>query len=184
MPSMNMQFHILPEEIAKIVQAVVDGKQIKIVLKGGLPFSAREIYRDQLGAEISKVCRDRFGFELYLLNKQPIFGAATGLKFLDANPGGVFINIGSLTDAGLKQSSLSVMDGYPEAYALAKSIAKKIREVTTSGVTAVNVEMGIMKLNKSHRYTNAAKHLEAQGVAMLPFAGGGKLMLGDVTHAL
>ncbi len=175
-----MQFHALPSEIAQIIQAAIADLGLNIVIQGGVPFTAKEISLDQMECEISKICNDRFLFSVYLLLNKPIFGASSGLKFIDANPRGIFINIGSLTDLGLKQSALSVLDGYPEEYEIAKKIGKHLRRVTTPGVTAINSEKNIMRFNKNHRYTAGAKALEKEGVAMLPVAGGGKLVLGEL----
>ena len=67
----------------------------------------------------------------------------------------------------------------PRALAVTKKIAKEVRKFSHVGVT-VNIEMGVRRLNKSFRYTDGAKRLEQDGVPMLPFAGGVKLLLGDV----
>jgi hypothetical protein len=180
MPGMNMQFHALPDEIAEILLASIQSDDVHIIVEGGLPFIAREIACADLKAEAIKAGNGHATINFYLTLSPPIFGATSRMKFLDANLGGVTINIGRLTELGLKQSALSILNGFPVNYELAKKIAKELKRVTKAGVSSINPLTGTGSVTKSFRYTSGALKLEASGTRMLPFAGGAQLVLGDI----
>ena len=179
---MNIQFHCLPEELAEFILTATSNEQAHFVLLGGLPFSAREISKGDLLGTIIYAGGAKSPLSLYILMTPPDLSASSRLKFYDLNPDNIVVDIGLHTAQSLKQSALSTKSVNPSTYAIAKKIAKQLRKCTYSGVTAVNIENGAMSLAASFRYTAKALALEREGIAMLPFAGGGKLVLGDITQ--
>jgi len=180
MSSLNLQFHALSVELVDIILAATKNETVHFVILGSAPFFAREVSPDGLRDEVVSPSSGRMATALYLLRDAPDISASTSTQFYDRNPGGIVVDIGARTPAGLKQSRLSTITDNALTLALAKKIAKEVRKYTKSGVTAVNDESGATHLNKSSRYTDGAKTLEESGCPMLPFAGGGKLVLGDI----
>lgn len=180
MRSLGIQFHALAQELAAVILAATAKTDIHIILHGGVPFFAREISPTSLEDEMVRAASETTSLSVYLFFKRPDLDATTRLKFYDLNPGGIVIDIGRLTAQGLKQSAISTKTEDPLMYEFAKALANCLRKISHAGVTAINIDTGVSHLNKSSRYTDGAKKLEQDGVPMLLFAGGVKLLLGDV----
>lgn len=178
MPSMTIQFHALPEELADFIIAGTAGAKVYFALVGGLPFSASVVQASVLRAVLLEASQAKTPLSLCVLSAPPALSAKSRLQFYDLNPAHVLIDIGLQTASGLKQSRISSVASDPTVIGLAKAIAKELRKHSHSGVTAVNVELGVSHVNKNLRYTDAAKRLEESGLPMLPFGGGAKLILG------
>lgn len=179
MPSLNIQFHCGPSEIADIVCHATHGKTVTFVLIGGLPFSAEEVKSEDLAAATVRASQSTSPLSLCILRGPADLSGASRLAFYDKNPEIIIVDIGTLNQFGLKQSALSTKTDDVELMSLAKAIAKEIKAMTHAGVTAVNVDTGEKKLMKAFRYTAEAMNLERSGIKMLPFAGGVKLLLGS-----
>jgi hypothetical protein len=182
MPSINIQFHCLPEELAEFILKGVEAAAVNFVLIGGLPFSANLVSQAELEQTLIQASRAKSPLSIYILLAPPNLSALSRLKFYDLNPDNIVIDIGIFTDRGFKQSALSTKTVNPKTGELAKKIAQQLKKSTNAGVTAVNIESGAMSFTRSFRYTNKALVLEKEGIDMLPFAGGGKLVLGDITQ--
>jgi len=180
MSSLNLQFHALSAELVDLLLAATQDEKIHFVILESAPFSARAVAPDDLRNEVVSPSSGKMASALYLMRTAPDLSPTMSTKFYDRNPGGIVVDIGARTPGGLKQSRLSTITDDLLTLALAKKIAKALRKFSKSGVTAVNAETGAKHLNKSSRYTEGAKELEESGCPMLPFAGGGKLVLGDL----
>lgn len=178
MPSIAIQFHALATELADYILAGTTGVPVNFVLLGGLPFSARVIAPVNLQAELITASRAKTPLSLCILPTNPDMSAKSRLQFYDLNPDNILIDIGLQSAAGLMQSRVSNVSCAPIVASLAGAIAKVLRKHSLAGVTAINVESGVKRVNKNLRYTNAAKCLQENGLPMLPFGGGAKLVLG------
>ena len=184
MPAVRMQFHALAEEIADFILMATEENSVHFVIITSPPISFREVLRDDFKEEVIRcsLVETQHRLTVYMLLTPPDLSETKFLKFCDSNPGGIVVDIGLHTSLGLEQSGLgTTIKTNPEIYGLAKKMVKQLKKSTNAGVTAINIATNERSLAKSFRYTDKVALLESKGVAMLPIAGGGKLVLGDMT---
>lgn len=180
MSSLNLQFHCSPDEIANFIGAATKGEVVHLVLLGGRPFNAVEVESKGLAEALTLAGHAGLPMALYILRDPPELAATSRADFYARNPENIVVDIGTFSQLGLKQSAISTKTGDASLMKLAKKIAKEIKTGTQAGVTAVNVDTGAKVLMKTFRYSDEALNLERGGIDMLPFAGGVKLILGNV----
>ncbi len=98
--------------------------------------------------------------------------------FLDHNPNALLLDVGRLSEAGLKESWLTARAATSEDPSIWRKFAKIVRSATQTGVTAVNPETGATVKMREHRFTPGAERLERAGILMLPVAGVARLKFG------
>jgi hypothetical protein len=184
MHSLSTQLHALADELSKVISLATEEEDIHFVMLGGVPFSVREISRDVLCQELTRAAAEVSPPSLFLSLEKPNIEAGTRMAFYDKNPNGIIVDAGRLTEDSLKQSAVSTKTCDSLTYSLAKKIAKELKKISSSGVTAIDDTTGARHLYKSFRFTDGAKKLEMEGIRMMPFAGGARLMLGDATNGL
>jgi len=86
---------------------------------------------------------------------------------------GVYIEVGDLSDAGLKESIISFSKEKVKFERVdPKKIISKFKKFTKTGAIVFNIKTGAEGVSRTHRYTEGAKALYDAGVAIIPFGGG------------
>lgn len=168
MADISIQFHALPKELLSFVQQIVADFALHIVTLRYRPFDVSELCGSQLDDYFSDDSPDK---RLHFTLEGPVLSAAHELEFGDKNPDSLRLDIGSLGGDGLRESWLSARTENLTAIAIWKKIAKRLRDLTEQGATAVNPETGATGPAKGHRFTEGAKRLEATGTPMLTITG-------------
>ena len=177
MSDISIQFHALPSELVPLVKEFVVGRNIYVVGMSFPPFSATEIWEDQLEEAILNGPYRRFAFTL----RRPEFPILVQTDFLEKNPCAMILDVARPTSNGLRQSKISCRSfdlPMPDEWG---KFARRLRLATSSGATALNPDTGATTFTKNFRYTSGAKALHDSGVPMLPIAGGTVLKLGKGT---
>jgi hypothetical protein len=182
MTSVDMQLHCLPQELVEWMIEASDKVDVALVLVSGRPFSARRVAAKNLLEDVADASRTKSSVSIFIVPTQSRLVGTTRTEFYELNPDLIIVDIGMSTSEGLRQAAISTTIDCPPLEKVAKRIRKIVRERTAAGVTAVNVDTGHRKLWKNFRYSDKAAELERNGVAMLAFAGGVKLLLGDHTN--
>jgi hypothetical protein len=91
--------------------------------------------------------------------------------FIEKNPSYLILNIGRLTEKGLKESWLSGTTQDPQLIKVWKKIAQKLKNKTSSGLWAVNPMLNTKAFYKNVRFTVGASDLSKKGTKLLPTAG-------------
>src|SRR5262249_54727334 len=99
--------------------------------------------------------------------KDPVLPVAHELEFADKNPDSLRLDVGTLGRDGLRESWLSARTEDPSAIATWKKVARKLKEMTVQGATAINPKTGATGPAKGHRFSEGAAKLQATGVPML-----------------
>jgi len=170
-----MQFHATPEELVALAAELVRETDVGLAIMKFFPFEIRRIDTANVEAALERAPEfRRWGFTL----DSPIISVDDELRFSDWNPNHLRLDAGRLTAKGLEQSLLTTQTTDQKALAVWKKAAARLRRQTRSGVVAVNPKSGASAVMKSFRYTDGAKSLADNGVAILPFAGNAILKLG------
>lgn len=176
MADIKIQFHALPEELLQFVGECIRDFNIHVVAMRFAPFEAKEISSETLGSVFSPTSPFR---ELALTVECPILPATSNTDFHDKNPTKLRLDIQRPTESGLRQTWLACRTDDEEALNVWKKVARRLKDITKTGVVVVNPDSGCSAPSSSFRYTSGAKALERAGVPMLPAAGGNILRFSD-----
>jgi hypothetical protein len=140
-------------------------EDVYLTLMGGSPFFTKTWDGNIRDFEEEDV--NILGFTLY-----PVHSCyKSRYDFVMQNPDALVLDVGRLTDLGLKQSWLSCKTDDEISLKKWKKISEIIKKNTLSGAVAVNPKTGESSPSKSHRYTIGAKEMLQSGIEMLPVAG-------------
>jgi len=181
MPGISCQFWALPEEMAPLIDGVVRKFELHTVGMKFFPYRAVEIRLDQLRESILSF--PEYRRYAFTLNPPSVVESADQIEFANMNPDRLTIDIGRVTEKGLTESWLTTRAQCQKAFAVWKEIAKRLRKMTTAGVTAINPETGESGYERTFRYTVGAKQCEAAGIPILPVAGTVRMRLGKLDHS-
>ena len=167
MPDLSIQFHALPEEIAKLVMECLSA-ELHVIGLTFPPFAATELASRQVANAIIEGPYWRLVF----VEKKPSFPIRSASELAEMHPGALYLDIGREGDKGLGESWLAcrTSSGVPISERW-KYIAKKLKAITSSGAFATDPKTGISSRIKNHRFTEGAKKLDEKGRHMLPTAG-------------
>jgi hypothetical protein len=135
------------------------------------PFEACQVDREAIETAFTDDSVER----IFLTLRPPVLPAIGMNDFLSRNPDALILDIGRQSESGLKESWLSARTDNKEAISTWRRLAKKLRAMTRTGVTAVNPKTGATARLKDHRFSEGAKLLESEGFPMLPVAGSARL---------
>lgn len=170
MKTTQIVLHALPEELLSLVESWIDeGELFAAVLRIGPVFSVVQVRTggglqqdvDRNGVPF-RVCLSRTPFEL---------DAASLHGFMGGNVVECAVDIGALSNEGLKESQVTIgpSDGGDGMFWL--RVAKELKARTKTGLWAVSPITGTRKFFKNNRYTAGAARLAMGGKKLLPLAG-------------
>ena len=174
MPSIALQFHALPNELAAFFEKCASEMNLFVIAITFPPFAARLASRE----EIPNLIVHGPCMRLALREVPPVLPVAGETEFWDKNGDVLSLLIGRQTPKGLKQSWLGCGTAGPPISAVWKKIVARLRVATQVGAVSINPRTGATGRVKSFRFTPGAKALSDQGVPILPLAGGTLLKLG------
>ncbi len=164
MRKMIIQFHATYEELVNYLNAVSHEFDLTMTAMMHFPFDLKNI---ESILSMDDISLDRSTC-IILTKGKPNMDASLAGKFYDVNDGAITLQIGKLTDKGLKESALNFMSNDDSKIALAKKVFYKLKKITKVGGISVNSING-MKSDKTswHRYTIGAKKLHDEGIKIL-----------------
>lgn len=133
------------------------------------PFAVEEVTAEEMG-RISDP--GSLYEELGLTLKQPTLPAKDNVDFYVNNPARLRITLARKAPEGLRQIGLSARTDDADALAIWKKIARRLKDMTRTGVVVLNPDTGATVPARTFRYTAGAKAMASTGVPMLPLAGG------------
>jgi len=174
----SIEFHATEQELAEWLMQWCRGDGISLVAMTFQPFSVKEVK----SAEVPVVLRDPNVRRLCLFASQPKLDIQSKLEFERANDDELVLDVGRVSEEGLRESWLACRSDTPDALAKWRRIVKDLKAKTHAGVTAINRQNGVSAFYKSHRYSQGAKELEDAGTPILPIQGSGGpiIRLGNV----
>jgi hypothetical protein len=169
MAGIVIQFHALPEELGPLLHWAMKDLGVHLTAFRFPPFRIVEVRPDTLDALLMDPSVCNFHFTL----GAPIRSVTFQSEFLDQNPGSLGLDIGRLSEKGLRESCLSCRDPDARSFEVWKKIARKLKGIAKTGdMIATNPDTGATARYKNQRYTAGAKALDERGVPILPVAGG------------
>lgn len=167
MKKIMIQFHATLEELVEYINSISSELGLFLTVMVLRPFALREIDGELL-AEALSIDGD---IRIILTAQKPSMDATSPNNFYDLNQGTIDLDIGRLTEYGLKESALGFMSGDKEKAAIANKVVSRLKKLTKTGAIAVNPVNGAEANSRFHRYTEGAKALHDNGVKILPVAG-------------
>ena len=168
-----IQFHAVLEDLTEFVRDVTDEIPVHVTAFRFPPFRATQV--DVSDLELTM--QDTAVREL-ALTLEPALPAETASDFAEQNPSALRLDIGRLSEQGLRESCLSVRTTDDSAILQWKRVAQRLRKLTQAGAVAVNPVTGAKSSLRNHRFTPRAKQLDDDGVVIRPVAGSALLHLG------
>jgi len=178
MKSILIQLHATLEEIIAYLNAARTELGLSLTMMILKPFNLKEIDGD-ISQEDFEPYRGEIYIRFFLTKDKPNMVASSPNKFSDLNPSAIALNVGQLSERGIKESSLSFRSNDKDDIAIANKLAGKLKRITKSGVIAVDPISGSEANVRSHRYTLGAKIKYDEGIKILPIAGSCYLKLPD-----
>jgi hypothetical protein len=175
MKKIMIQFHATLEELVEYMNSVGSDFGLNTTMMILRPFTLKEV-DGELSVDDLKHNGD---VRIIFTKERPNINASSPNKFYDLNPGTVDLDIGQLTSESLKESALAFMSDDKDKMAVANKLASRLKKVTKAGAIAVNPDNGAEANARSHRYTEGAKAMYADGVKILPVAGNCFFKLAD-----
>jgi hypothetical protein len=168
MADISVQFHALPEELLSFTKRCVKDFNLHVVAMKFFPFDFVEVPFDKLDEIFSPLSPyQELGFTLQKAN----LPVKSNTNYYDKNPGALRLDIRRPGDKGLEQTWLTARTDNQEALGIWKKISKRLKEITESGVVAINPDSGATSFMRSFRYTQGAKNLELSGTPMTSLGG-------------
>lgn len=172
MPDLSIQFHATPDEMLPVLAAAIESGAKLFALRTQ-PFSTVAI-GDQESVGIA--LEDRAVCSFAVVDHEPaVDSIGSEYDFLLQNPATLLLEVGRLTDAGLRESCLSCKSVPAETYAKWKKVAAALRKITKAGAIARSPTTQATSRARDHRHTQGARRLAANGVPILPAAGTSRL---------
>ena len=180
MADISIQFHALPSELLPFVKTCISEFDLHLTAMRYRPFEVLEVNPHEMNYFFDDSSDHR---RLAFTIDKPVVNISNELEFGKENPDHLRLDIARRTSHGLEESWLCARTDNGTALRVWKQVAKRLKAMTRSGVTAINRETGATATFTSARYTQGAKDLESRGVPMLPPQGpkGPRLVLGLVT---
>lgn len=167
MKKIMIQFHATLEELIEYLNSVNTEFGLIMTMMALRPFALKAI-EGALSVSDFELDSD---VRLILTKGKPNAYASSPNNFYDLNPGAVDLDVGRLTEQGLKESALAFMSDDEEKIAIANKLASRLKKITKAGAIAVNPVNGAEANSRSHRYTEGAKAMYDEGIKILPVAG-------------
>lgn len=178
MTDILIQFHALPEELIPVVRWAVADLGVHLASLRFFPFRVEHVSPE----DVEKALLEPSIRELVLALDKLDLSAVTQGEFLRGNRGTLNLDIGRLSDRGLRESCLSCRTSDPRYIEAWRKVARKVRGMTKAGAIAVNPITGATTKATAHRHTKGARALDSRGIPMLPVAGGAVFHFTEKEH--
>lgn len=163
-----IQYHATLEEIVQFSNSIQTESKCIVTLMSLKPFKLSEVSGD---LSINNKCFEN-DVRIIFTQSKLLNHATSPNHFYDLNPGVIDIDVGYLTENGLRESLFSFMSDEQDKIDFANILTKKLKKITKAGIIAVNPVSGAEAKVRSHRYTSGAKSMYDQGVKIIPLGGG------------
>ncbi len=174
MSTISIQFHVLPQELMSWLMEWTKTHNLHVVLLEHGPYKATPLSLEELCMlDIDDRTR-RFSLTL----GEPNLGADNSGAFSDLNPNRLTVDVGGLSDSGLRESWFTTRACDPVAIHVWKSLVADLKRRTKAGAIAVHPVSGATSCLRNHRYSVGAFNIASTGTPILPAAGVTKLHLG------
>jgi hypothetical protein len=164
----SSQFHALHEELHAFARRLITDFDIHVVGLRYRPFTVTELDYAQLDECFSMHPTFK---ELYFTISEPVLNVDHELDFRRKNHDALRLDVGALSEHGLRESWLSATTKNPIALATWRKIARQLKKLTTAGATAIQPETGATGIMRNHRFSEGARLLDASGVKLLSLTG-------------
>lgn len=172
MADISIQFHALPEEDLAFIEEIAKDFEIYLAVMKFFPFELKAVSPSEIQSVFQTLPQyRRWAFTI----NYPTLSVSDELAFGEKNPDHLRLEVGRTSEKGLEQSWLVTRTDNENAITIWRTVARRLKKMTFTGVTAINPRTGLSSRMKSFRYTKGAKSLESAGVHMLPLAGGSLL---------
>jgi hypothetical protein len=161
----TLSFHGARDDIYSMVCPWV--AEFQLTLIGEEFFPRYQVTRLEVG-EVSRSCDSMGRLNRISLHLGDVdLSADSGLAFVDRNPDGMLITLGSEDVSGLRETLLGAMTDNVPAMRIWKKLRDRARRSMGKGSWIVNKAAGTRVRDDAHLYTSGAKDLQDQGVPIL-----------------
>lgn len=178
MKNARIVLHAMPEELLVHVEKWLGaGGFFAAVVGVGFPLAVRQVRTD---AEFkSDVAREGVPLRVCLARTPFDLSATTLHEFVVKNASHCVVDVGALSDKGLKESCVTISVEGADDWAFWSQIVKALKAETKAGLWAVSPHTGKRVLSKNSRYTALAARYFEEGGRLLPLAGSAFFIIGD-----
>jgi hypothetical protein len=167
MATITITFWATDSEIAEWLLMWKSELSIFIVAMTHHPFALKPLEK----IDIKPTINNPSVWRIASFTTMPKLDCAFQSDFEIANPDGLVIDLGRLTEDGLRESWLATRTDNPHAIKAWRLIARDLKQRTKSGVVGVNRLTGKSSVHASERYSRGAEQLAEKGIPMLPITG-------------
>jgi hypothetical protein len=161
MSSFSIQFHAALDDLSSFAKVCLRTKGVHCVAVH-VPFRVEELREDG----VDETLRQESVQSLIFTEGAPILSSASGNQLLDKNTGCLVLDVGRLRERDLEESCLGTL----RASSTWKKLAAELKRRTTAGAVGIHETTGASARYRSHRFTNSAKLMHEQGIALRQFA--------------
>jgi hypothetical protein len=162
---MAIQLHAAPCELIEFAERVARAYDLQVIV---MEFPPARYRRVAIG-EVASLASQEQVKKITLLREAPIGESELKRK---CDNDAIVIELSWPRGQSLRQSWVAACTEDPAMLAIWKPIARQLRAMSRAGATAVNSQTGASAHYKVFRHTEAARRLAAEGITMLPIAGG------------
>jgi hypothetical protein len=174
----GLQFHAEPGELMRFAEDWAVRDSLVVVIERFFPEYVAE--RVEAGGVIAGARRlggvDRVALGTVALDA----GGSSAVEMMRRNPECLTLLVGRLTDAGLRESSITGYASDEASLRLWRRIVRRARSRMHRGASVYGVNTGALAGHPSHRHTPGAHALAERGVTMLALAGDNEYRFDDV----
>jgi hypothetical protein len=157
----------MPAEIADFLTKVAADSSLWLTELGGRPFAARPWCGDanSITGDMSEISA------IAVTLVEPVLHGRSIHEFHKSNADMLAVEIGRVTESGLKESWLWGTSDAPLTMKVWKRIARQLTALCTAGGVAENLNTGARGSAGNHRFSSGARLAYSKGIRLLPVAG-------------
>ncbi len=167
MARVSVQFHAMPSEVADFLVKVAADPSLWLTKLGGHPFAVRP-----WTGEANSIADERSEISAIAVTLvEPVLRGRSIHEFHKLNADMLAVEIGRVTESGLKESWLWGTSDDPLTMKVWKRIARQLTAFCTTGGFAENLNTGARGSAGNHRFSSGARLAYSNGTRLLPVAG-------------
>jgi hypothetical protein len=155
------QFYATPDELAQFVTDTLEEYGVHAIAEHS-PFRTEAVTSNNA----SKALSQSSVWCVIFTETPAVLPATNEGELLDKNPGSLLLNIGKLSGRSLEESTLGTMIASPTW----KRINSLLKGRTKAGMIGIQERTGGSAFYRNFRFTDGARALSEQGVALRPDA--------------